>query len=259
MSGSIAGGAFRQRLLKGDRLLGTFLKSGGIHAIEILGIVGFDFVVIDAEHAPFDAQSIDLSLLAAQAVDVAALVRVPDHRPAHIQTALDCGAAGVIVPHVQNRLQAEAIVSACKFKGGSRGYSNSPRSARYGAMGMADYPETADQSTTVIAMIEDALGLEAATDIAAVDGIDGLFVGRADMAMALGSGAVDSDPVIGATQNIARAAQGAGRVAMTATSDLAERDLLETAGITAFVVSSDQGLLRQAAIQTQNLFRRREG
>ena len=100
---------FRDRLIAGQSLLGTFIKSPGVHAIEVLGEVGLDFVVIDAEHAPWDRSDIDSAVLAAKSQSLPALVRVQS--TADILTALDCGAAGVMVAPAPSVRSDEQIVS----------------------------------------------------------------------------------------------------------------------------------------------------
>ena len=93
---------FRQRLAAGEHLLGTFIKTPTGHAIEILGELGFDFVVIDEEHAPFDRGAIDLGLLAARAAGTAGIVRVAEPTAANMLSVFDNGAVGVLVPHVSS-------------------------------------------------------------------------------------------------------------------------------------------------------------
>src|SRR5262249_55429665 len=98
MSSSAA--SFRQRLIAREPLIGTFLKTPTSHGTEIIGDAGFDFVVIDQEHAAFDRTTSDVALLAARAARIPALVRVPG--PDAILSVLDCGAAGVLIPHVSS-------------------------------------------------------------------------------------------------------------------------------------------------------------
>jgi len=105
MAGDVGRG-FRARLTGGERLLGTFLKTATGHATEILGGAGFDFVVVDAEHAPFSRGDVDLLMLAARAACIPSVVRVASPEASHLQTALDCGAAGVLVPHVDSAQKA---------------------------------------------------------------------------------------------------------------------------------------------------------
>ena len=111
---------FRDRLSGGERLLGTFLKTATGHATEILGGAGFDFVVVDAEHAPFSRSDIDILMLAARAAGVPSIVRVASADESHLQTALDCGAAGVLVPHVASPARLREVVQACRYQGGAR-------------------------------------------------------------------------------------------------------------------------------------------
>ena len=114
-------------------LLGTFVKTPGPHNTEALGTAGLDFVVIDEEHAPFDRGSIDLALLGARAGGIAGLVRVSD--AGHLLAALDDGATGVLIPHVDSPQRAAEVVSLCRYRGGSRGFSNTTRAGGYGGRG----------------------------------------------------------------------------------------------------------------------------
>src|SRR5581483_10542927 len=129
-------------------------KTPAPQVIEILGGVGFDFVIIDAEHGPFDRTSTDLAILAARAANVEVIVRTPNCEPASLAAPLDDGAVGVVAPHVDSAKTARKLVAACRYSGG-RGYSNSPRGGGYGARPMWDHVAHADATTTVIAMIED--------------------------------------------------------------------------------------------------------
>ena len=117
-----------------EPLIGTFLKTPTSHATEIIGEVGFDFVVIDQEHSPFDRMATDIALLAARALGIPALVRVPE--PDAILSVLDCGAAGVLVPHVSSAAYAHKIAAACRYRSGKRGFATSTRAGRYTAVPM---------------------------------------------------------------------------------------------------------------------------
>src|SRR4051794_514883 len=101
--------SFRRRFSSGERLLGTFIKTPTPHATEILGDVGFDFVVIDEEHAPFDRVTIDTVLLAARASGTAGIVRVAEPTPSRLLAVLDDGASGVLVPHVASVGKAREV------------------------------------------------------------------------------------------------------------------------------------------------------
>jgi staphyloferrin B biosynthesis citrate synthase len=248
---------FRERLRSRELLLGTFLKTPSPHATEIIGTLGFDFVVVDQEHAPFDRVSTDLILLAAKAARIAALVRVPDDRPSGILAALDDGAAGVIVPHVSSAAHARRIVSAARYHGGKRGFSNSARAGRYGALDMRDHIAVNDAATTVIAMIEDPEAVDAAAEIASVEGLDAFFLGRADLTVGLRAASTSDAPVRAAVERVAAAAgeRQIPLVAYVGAIDAAEVSYLREVGVTAFAVSSEQGLMRSAASAAVSEFR----
>ena len=238
---------FRTRLLAREHLIGTFIKTPTTHATEILGALGFDFVVIDEEHAPFDRMATDAALLAARAVGIAALVRVQN--TANILSVLDSGATGVLVPHVATAAHAREVAAACRYQGGRRGYSGSPRHAGYGASGMWKTVEAADAVTTVIAQIEDPEALDEIDAIAAVDGIDALFIGRGDLSVALGAKSSDAPEVRSAVERIGKAARTADKPVCVFVGGQAEASWLRDQGATAFVVASDQSFIRKAGAQ----------
>lgn len=245
--------SFRARLSAGQSLLGTFVKTPGVHAVEILGGVGLDFVVIDAEHAPWSRTDIDLGLLAARSQSLAALVRVETTQ--HILTALDCGAAGVMVPHVSSVKIAREVAQACRYRSGTRGFTNSSRAGRYGAMGLGEHVDTHDADVAVIAMLEDPQALADAPAIAAVPGIDAFFLGRGDLTVALGERSTDADAVKRAVAVFVDAVKGAGKPLCAFVGKTAEIPALRALGVSTFILSSEQGLLRQAATAELAQFR----
>lgn len=241
---------FRQRLRGGESLIGTFLKTPTTHATEILGSVGFDFVVVDAEHAPFDRGDIDMIALAGRAAKISVLVRVQKADPAEIVSALDCGATGVLVPHVTDAQTAREIVAAATYANGSRGFSNSPRAGDYGRLGFRDHIAGADAQVAVLAMIEDLEAIEDLDGIFAVEGIAGAFIGRGDLSAKLGTNSPDAPEIRALVERIAEAAKRHGMplLAHVGAIDAADADWLREQGVTAFIVASDQGFMRQAAL-----------
>ena len=175
-----AAASFRQRMLAGNKLVGTFLKTPTSHATEILGDLGYDFVVIDQEHAPFDRTTSDIALMAARAQGTPALVRVPG--PDSILSVLDCGATGVLVPHVKSAAYAREVAAMCRYRNGGRGFATSTRAGRYTGVPMWRHIADADASTIFVAQIEDPVALDEIDAIAAVDGVDSLVhrTGRSD-------------------------------------------------------------------------------
>lgn len=244
---------FRERLTAGQPLMGTFIKSPGVHGIELLGQIGLDFVVIDSEHAPWDRSAIDHALLAAKAHGLPALVRVQGE--ADILNALDCGATGVMIPHVSSDDTARAMAAACRYRGGSRGFSNSPRAGGYGSESLSAHVQASDARTTVIAMLEDPAALEHADAVARTPGIDAFFLGRGDLTVALGESSADAQPVREAVGRFVAAVRAAGKPLCAFVGQVSEVPALRAMGITAFVVASDQGWLRQAANAQLQQFR----
>lgn len=241
--------AFRQRFAAAERLVGTFIKTPTPHAIEILGDLGFDFVVLDEEHAPFDRESIDIALLAARASGTAGIVRVAEASAARILSALDCGATGVLVPHVATVEIARGIAAASRYRGGTRGYSGSPRAGRYGASPVWKTVEAADAQTTVIAMIEDPQAVENIEAIVRVDGVDGFFIGRGDLTVAFGAPSNTAPVIQSAVERITGAARAAGKPVCVMVNSAQEANGFQRLGASAFIVSSDQGFMRRAAAQ----------
>lgn len=241
---------FRTRFAAGEPLMGSFVKTPAPHPVEVLGQAGFDFVVIDQEHAPWDRGTTELALLAARAVGTAGIVRVPDGTPSKILAVLDDGAAGVLVPHVYSVEIARAVASACRYRGGSRGFSNTTRAGDYGAIGIWDHVDKADAEVCFVAMIEDVPALDHLDEIMAVDGLHGVFIGRGDLAVAMGAASMEAPEVKDACTRICDAAKRAGKPVMMMAAGKAQADEFRALGASAFVVASDQGFMRQAALKT---------
>lgn len=225
--------------------VGTFIKTSSPHVVEVLGTTALDFGVLDAEHAPLDRAMLDLMMLAGRAAGLPLVVRIPDRNAATILSVLDMGAAGLLVPHVDSVADAEALVKRARYHGGQRGFSSSPRFAGYGTLGMKQALTLGDQAL-VICQIESPQAVACAAQIAAVPGVDGLFIGRADLALAMGLEDSKHPDVSAATDRSIAAALAAGKLAGVFTASVAERDAYAAKGVNWFVFGSDQSLLRQA-------------
>src|SRR5476649_71647 len=112
--------SFRQRVRARQTVLGTFIKTASHQVVEVLGISGLDFAIVDAEHAPFDLATLDVMALAARAVQLPLLVRIPQLSAVPIGQVLDLGATGVVVPHVFTAEAGQAVVAAAKYSAGKR-------------------------------------------------------------------------------------------------------------------------------------------
>ncbi len=242
-----SGVSFKQRIAAGDAVLGTFLKTPHPHIAEVLASSGLDCMVIDAEHAPFDRRDIDACIMAAQLGGCPVLVRTPSNAPEQVLNALDCGADGVLVPHVRSAAEARAIAASAQYRPGGRGYAGSSRAAGYGTVSMADHKAASGAKTVVIAQIEDAEALAEIDAIAGVAGIDALFVGRIDLTVSLGCESPDDPAVIAAVERIVAACVAADRpvgMFVSRTSDVA---MWREKGATLFLLGSDHGFVRDGA------------
>lgn len=246
--------SFRSRFLSRQNLVGSFIKTPTTHATEIYGALGYDFVVIDEEHAPFDRAMTDIVLLAARASNIAGIVRVSSDDPSGILSCLDCGATGVLVPHVATVEKARAVAAAARYRGGRRGYSGSPRAGGYGATPMWSLVDEQDASVCAIAMIEDPEALDHIDAIAAVEGIHGLFIGRGDLTVALGAKSSADASVRNAVDRVIAAANKIGKPVCVMVANSAEAVEFAELGASAFIISSDQGQMRRAVAQTLSDF-----
>jgi len=234
--------------------LGTFIKTCSHQTVEVLGTAGFSLGVIDAEHAPFDRTSMDLALLAGRAAGLPLYIRLHDKRPAAVLSALDMGAAGIVAPGVDTADQARQLVAWARYGKGERGYSGSPRSAGYGSLAPAEARALGDR-TAVVCQIESVAGLANARAIAAVEGVAGLFIGRADLALSMNEPHAGSDAVLAASADIENAARKEGKtVWMYAAAD--EWQAFFARGIDVVLVESDQSLMRMAALAITTSVRR---
>lgn len=237
----------KQRIASGEALFGTFLKTPAPMLVEVLATSGIDLLCLDAEHAPFDRAAIDACIHAARAAQLPVIVRPQTAAHEHILNALDCGADGVLLPHIRSAAEAQAAVCAAHYGPGGRGYAGSSRAAGYGLTGMADHRAASAARTVVIAQIEDIEALEDIDAIAAVDGIDALFVGRIDLTVALDATSPDDPAVLAAVDRILAAGAAAGRpvgMFVPRNPDVAQ---WREKGASLFLQGSDHSFLRAGA------------
>lgn len=235
---------FRARLIAGEPLIGTFMKVPTTQNTEVLALEGFDFVMLDEEHAPWNRMTLDAALLAARAFGTAGLVRIARPDAASVLSVLDDGAIGIMCPHVDTADKARAIASWARYHGGTRG-AGASRGSDYGGYGRRE----ADADTAVICMVEDRQALDNLDAIAAVDGVDALFLGRGDLGLSLGN-ATDPVPALkDAVESVVAVAKAHGKPVSAVVQSLRsdEAKWLIDLGVTAMLVASDLGFLRQAA------------
>ena len=239
--------AFRERLRLRQRLFGTFVKLPTTQVIEMLGQIGYDFIIIDQEHAALDRGITDLMIFAARASNLAPIVRIPEFTEANVLGVLDSGAMGIMVPHVASVDKATAIVRAAHYTGGSRGFVGLSRASNWASVGPVQHMQLQDSQIAVIPMIEDQHAVDVAGDIARVEGVDALFIGRGDLTASFRDDADAATKVAEISRRVAAAAKGADTPLMMLPTSKPDLDFVASLGATAMVISSDHGFIRNAA------------
>ncbi|MTD54970.1 4-hydroxy-2-oxovalerate aldolase [Amycolatopsis sp. RM579] len=217
-------------------VLGTFVSVGHAASVEILATQGFEAVCIDAEHAALGPAEIESLIRACDVSRVPSLVRVSGVG-AEISRALDSGARGVVVPRVETAEEAAAAVAAVRYPpAGTRG-AGPGRASAYGSA-LPRYLETANDDTVLVIQVETRRGVDNAEEIAAVEGIDVVFVGPGDLAVSLGVPG-GSPAHSAAVERIIGAATAAGVLTGIFCLDSAQVERWAGAGVRLFLLGGD--------------------
>jgi 4-hydroxy-2-oxoheptanedioate aldolase len=175
----------------GQQTIGCWLSMANAYSAEAIANLGFDWVCIDMQHGLIDYTDLTSMLPAISTTATTPLVRVPWNEPYQIMKALDAGAYGVIVPMVNNRQEAEKAVHACRYPPlGNRSFGPM-RAALYGGPG---YAREANDQIACIAMIETKEGTDKLEEIVTTPGLDGIYIGPADLALSMGIPARGDQP-----------------------------------------------------------------
>ena len=238
----------KERLAEGVMLNGCWLAFGEAAVAEVAATAGFDWLLIDGEHAPNDLRSIAAQL--AVLGHAHPIVRPRDHDPAAIKQLLDAGAQTLLVPMVESAAQAQALVRAVRYPPhGIRGVgASAARASRFGAIG--DYLATADAQICLIVQVESRAGLAALDEILAVEGVDGVFIGPSDLSADMGyPGRHDAPEVLHAIEDALRRIRHAGKGAGVFATDPAFADRCRAAGANFVAVGLDLAIYARALRQ----------
>lgn len=241
---------FKKLLRESDRpLIGTFVKIPALEVAEILATAGFGFVVIDTEHAPLSVRDVYTMVVGYSRMGVAPLVRITDHGYGDAQRYLDAGAAGILVPHVENAEQARAVFSHLQFPpDGSRGMGYSARAGLWGALegGAPEYVRVGREDVARIAMIEDPGAVESLADIVKAPGLDAVFIGPGDLSLTQGLAMNSPEITEQVTKAIGTAVSAGTPVGTVVAGVDAIRERLEQ-GCSFIMVSNDTGMIYDGA------------
>jgi 2-keto-3-deoxy-L-rhamnonate aldolase RhmA len=187
--------SLRHRLRSGPPLLAVFSIISASEVVEMIGLAGFDAVILDMEHGPYGVQALGNLILAARARGLFPIARVRTNEPSLIGAALDAGAAGVLVPQVSSADAALKVVSAARFApDGSRGANPWVRAANFTAG--PEWFSRANQEVAVMVMIEGTEGIAAAPEILNTPSLDAVFLGPVDLSHALGVPGETEHPLV---------------------------------------------------------------
>ncbi|WP_213303869.1 2-dehydro-3-deoxyglucarate aldolase [Paraburkholderia sacchari] len=245
---------FRQAVRGGATQIGCWASLGSPIVTELLGTVGFDWILLDAEHAPNDVLTLIPQLMALKDSGSAPVVRPPANDSVVIKRFLDSGFSNFLVPFVDSADDAARAVASTRYPPqGIRGVSVGHRGNRYGTI--ADYFALANDNVCVIAQIESRKAVEAIDGILAVDGIDAVFIGPSDLAASYGHlGNANHPEVQQAIAHVFERAQAAGKASGTLATVQAEAEHYLSMGARVVAVCADLGLLKGAAQAVQKHF-----
>lgn len=189
-------GNLKEKLKKGQTVIGTWNIIPSPSLVEAIGCSGLDFIVIDAEHGPVSMERAEDLIRAAEVSGMAPIIRVQGNEPHFILQALDIGAHGIQVPHVSTKKEAESVVEYSKYyPQGKRGLSPFTRAAKYG-LESNDHVERSNENTVVIINVEGKEGMENLNEIVTVKDIDVIFIGPYDLSQSLNKPGRVCDPKV---------------------------------------------------------------
>jgi 2-keto-3-deoxy-L-rhamnonate aldolase RhmA len=244
MSGAVPS-AFRSRLQSGEVVVGSFLNLGSSMTAEIMGVAGFEWLVVDLEHGAGDEHVLLTQLQALAHTGAAVLVRVEGLNGARVLHALDLGADGIVFPRIRAAAEAQQAVELCRYSG-TRGVARYNRSWHWG-LARRDLAD-ADAEVVCVLQIETAEALQAVDEIAAIDGVDVLFVGPADLGHALNLHTAPDDPrLLSKAAAIADAAGNHGKSAGMLVGTVEQARAYRDVGFTFLGCGSDSSYLATEA------------
>lgn len=246
---------FKSALHAHRRQIGLWSGLGSNMVAEILAHAGFDWIVLDTEHAPNEVPSLLTQLQAMTGGTAEPVVRCAWNDPVLIKRILDVGVRSLLVPWVQNAEEARRAVAASRYPpGGIRGIAVATRATRWGRQ--MDYHHRSNNEMCIIVQIETGAALREIESIAAVDGVDGIFIGPSDLAADLGHLSNPGHPdVQTAIKDAATRVRAAGKSAGILTADTAAAQRYLDMGFTFVAVGSDSGVLMQGASKLAQAFK----
>ena len=238
----------KEKLERGEAVYGPFMNCSYPAFIEIAGMAGFDFAIVDMEHGPLSVQTAEDLCRAGQLGNLDPIVRVRKNDPPQIQRALDIGSAGVQVPQIEDRAGAEAVVRAAKYAPlGMRGISLFTRAGDYALNGVTGVTDALNAQQIVIIHIEGIPGLEHLEEIVTVPHIDVVFLGPYDLSQSFGiPGQVNDPRVVKGMEEAVVKIRAAGRAVGTFANDVETAKRWVDVGVQYISLGVDVGIFGDA-------------
>jgi 4-hydroxy-2-oxoheptanedioate aldolase len=245
----------KSKIRAGEAVFGTICALPSPEVVEIIGVAGYDCVLIDLEHGPIEVETVQAMGRACRAVGIVPLARVPDANPKTILRMLDSGCLGVMVPQIETPEAAADVVSACRYPpAGRRSLAGNTVAARWGAVAAADHVAASNDAVLSIVQIETRRGLEGVEAIARTPGLDMLFIGPNDLSTSLGHpGEMRHPDVQAAIGRILRAAKAAETLSGILALEPADVETYRPQGAGLFLDSIGRLLLLAAQTQVAGL------
>lgn len=237
----------RASLLAGKRLIGLFTRLSDSEAVAALAASRLDFVVLDVEHGSLSRQDIDRVVAAGLARDLPVVVRLPDATPAAMHHAIAVGAAGIIVSHITSAEEAEAVATFARTAALERAFAGMSRPTDYRRTPWPEFRTVSQKRLVVIAQIDELAGMNAADRIAAVQGIDAIFMGSLSLALALGASQPSERVVEQALVRICAACQSIDKRIGMHLQDPKTEASWSNRGVNLYVAGNDLSLLLDGA------------
>lgn len=244
------------KFLGADRAVGTWVKLPLVESVQILAHAGFQFIVVDQEHAPVTDRAAYELISMASALGVAPLVRVGQLHLPSIQRLLDAGSRGVLIPHIDTADDAAKAVRAVRFPPlGARGAGGTSLSGLWGLRPTVDYIRFGNEEALCVPQLESRIAMQNAGPIARTPGVDALFVGVADLSLDMGAAPVE-ETVRRVYLEALQACHHAGKPCGFASGSPEGAQKALDDGFDFVMVSSDTALFASEAVRVRNAMRR---
>lgn len=238
-------GDVKRKLEAGEIVFGSFVKLDAPAIVELYGIAGFDFVILDAEHGCYTHAGLENMIRTCERMGMSSVVRTPDAGEANILHVLDSGASGIQVPSLKSAAEVREVIRKAKYWPlGERGSARACRAAAYGTL--PDYEQRANRETLVSVHVENKEMVEDIEALCAVDELDVLFIGPGDLSASLGHPGDAAHPdVVAAIDRVIEVAAGRKHIG-TVVANAAQLDSYVARGVHYIAWLSELGMLRGA-------------